>query len=252
MFLVIVKSFIFSIISILLAFGARYFLKVDNLLVDVGGISAYVTVFGTLYGIMAAFVVFEVWNQHNNTSKLIDQEAQGLERLFRLTLYFRDTNLTKQMKETIESYAHLIIAGKFQKLGGGERNKENGVVFRKLSGIIRDIKFDDNHDEVIFNHIVDHYGKLSETRTERINQSLARLPKLLKAFLYIASAFALLTFVIMPFSNLFYHAFTVGALAFVLAMVFQLIEDLDNPFIGHFNITPEPFQRALQHIEEDY
>jgi hypothetical protein len=35
-------------------------------------------------------------------------------------------------------------------------------------------------------------------------------------------------------------------------MIFQLVEDLDNPFVGHWNITPEPFERAMKHIEEDY
>jgi len=35
-------------------------------------------------------------------------------------------------------------------------------------------------------------------------------------------------------------------------MIFQIIEDLDNPFVGHWNLTPEPFARALKHIEEDY
>lgn len=31
-----------------------------------------------------------------------------------------------------------------------------------------------------------------------------------------------------------------------------MIEDLDNPFMGNFNVTTEPFERALKHIEEDY
>ena len=35
-------------------------------------------------------------------------------------------------------------------------------------------------------------------------------------------------------------------------MIYQLVEDLDNPFAGHINVTTEPFERALRHIEEDY
>jgi len=248
----ILRSAFFSLASIIVALSVRYFFKVDSLIIDVGGLSAYVTVFGTLYGIMTAFVVFEVWNQYNNTSKLIDQEAQGLERLFRLTLYFRDADFTQQMKQAIKNYIHLIIAEKFQTLGSNKRNQENGIVFRKLSAIIRDVKLNDDHDKIIFHHIIDHYGKLSETRTERISQSLARLPRPLSAFLYTTSTFALLTFVVMPFSSPFYHAFTIGVMTFMLAMVIQLVRDLDNPFVGHFNITPEAFQRASQHIEEDY
>ena len=246
------RSLFFAGVAVLGMYLSRLLLRTDLYLPDVGGISAFVTVFGTLYGIMAAFVVFEVWSQWNTTSRLIDKEAQGLERLFRLTLYFRDSKLTREMKGAIKTYASLVIAGKFQTVGGGQRGLETGKAFRKISEIIREIKFDDEHDSVVFNHVIDHYGQLGQIRTERINQSLARLPILLKTFLYVSSLFALVTFVVMPFSSLFYGFLAVGALGFILAMVFQLVEDLDNPFVGYFNLTPEPFERALKHIEKDY
>ena len=248
----IFKSAIFAIISVIVMIGVRTIFGTDASLVDVGGLSAFVTVFGTLFGIMAAFVVFEVWGQYNKTTTLIEGEAQGLERLYRLTLYFRDPKLTKAMLEGIKAYANIVIEGKFQNLGAGERNVVASKVFRNISAVIRDITFNDDHDPVVYDHIVDHYGKLSETRTQRLSQSLARMPVLLKAFLYITSAMALFTFVVMPFTNIWYGALAVAVLGFVFAMVFQLVEDLDNPFVGNWNITPEPFERALRHIEEDY
>ncbi len=249
---VIGKSVIFTIISIILMYLARTWLHTDAFLVDVGPLGAFVTVFGTLYGIMTAFVVFEVWNQYNKTQELIENEGQGLERLFRLTLYFRDNKLTEQMKTVIKNYANLVIQGKFKNIGGGQRNAVTGKEFRKIAEVIKNIKFNDNHDQTVFDHVISHYGRLSETRSARINQSLTRLPYLLKMFLYSSSFFALVTFILMPFSSTLYGFLATGSLAFILAMVFHLVEDLDNPFVGHWNVTPEPFERALQHIEEDY
>lgn len=249
---VIGKSLIFAIFSVVVMFVVRAFFHTDFYLSDVGGLSAFVTVFGTLYGIMAAFVVFEVWNEWNKTSELVDLEGQGLERLFRLTLYFRDNKLNDRMKAAIKKYADGVIAGKFQMLGSGQHNVVNGKNFRKIADIIREIKFDDNHDAIVYSQILEHYGQLGVTRTNRQNQSLQRLPVMLKMFLYSASAFALLTFVLMPFANQNYGFLAVGFLGFILAMIFQLVEDLDNPFVGHMNVTPEPFERALKHIEEDY
>lgn len=248
----VTKSLFFSIIAIIAMAVVKNLFHTDLYLSDVSGLSAFVTVFGTLYGIMAAFVVFEVWNQYNTTSQLIDKEAQGLERLFRLALYFRDDKFTKKMKAAIKNYADLVIADKFRGLGSGQRNNNMSKSFRKISELIRDVKFDDDHDSIVFDHVVNHYGQLGLTRTERINQSLTRLPTLLKVFLYSSSAFALITFIFMPFSDIYYGFLATGFLAFILAMVFQLVEDLDNPFVGHWNITVEPFERALKHIEEDY
>lgn len=249
---VIIRSFLFSFLIVLITFLCRVLFKTESYLADVGGLSAFVTVFGTLYGIMAAFVVFEVWSQYNKTVHLIDQEALGLERLFRLSLYCRDLKLTELMRKIIDKYAQLVIKDGFKRLGSGERNNESSKAFREIAGVIRDIKFNDDHDQIVFDHIIAHYGDLSETRTERITQSLTRMPFLLKLFLYSSSFFALLIFVLMPFANLFYSFLTVGILAFVLAMIFQMIEDLDNPFVGFWNITTEPFVRAMKHIDEDY
>ncbi|MBI5613656.1 DUF4239 domain-containing protein [Candidatus Gottesmanbacteria bacterium] len=249
---VIIKSLFISIATIILTIILRNLFQTESYLTDVGGLGAFVTVFGTLYGIMAAFVVFEVWGQYNKTSTLIDNEALGIERLFRLTLYFRDEKLTKQMRESIENYANIVISDNFQKLGSGARNKEASSSFRKIAGVIRDIEFNDDHDSIIYDHIVNHYGELSETRTERIAHCLMRLPYLLRFFLYMTSAVAVIVFVIMPFANSLYHLFAVGAITLVIAMVVQLVEDLDNPFKGNWTIDASPFKRALDHIKKDY
>lgn len=248
----ITRSLLFAILAAAASYFSRFYFHTDTFLADVGGLSAFLSVFGTLYGILAAFVVFEVWTQYNHISELIDKEAQGLERLYRLTLYFRDTSLTEKMKEVIANYANQVIQGKFHTLGTGHRNKETGLAFRHISEIIRDVEFDDDHDSFVFDQILKHYGDLGQIRTERLNQSLSRLPVLLKAFIYIASFFALATFVFMPFANQYYGILSTFIIGFLQAMIFQIIEDLDNPFVGHWNLTPEPFARALKHIEEDY
>lgn len=249
---VILNSFFMSVLVVAVSFIVRSIFHTDLYLSDVGGLSTFIGAFATLFGLLSAFVVFEVWGQYNKTVLYVDKEATGLERLFRLTLYFRDAKLTKKMSEAISKYANMVIKGRFQTLGQGSRNTDNGIAFRDISRVIREIKFDDNHDEIIFDHIIAHYGNLSEMRTERINQSLARLPTLLKTFLYIASLFVVTCLAIMPFANVYYSIFAVFCMTFVIVMIYFLIEDLDNPFVGNWNITPEPFERALKHIQEDY
>lgn len=252
MFKVFVKSFLFSGLTILISLVFRVLFKTQTNLSDIGGINNFVSLFGTLYGIMTAFVVFEVWGEYNTTTQLIDKESLGLERLFRLTLYFRDVKFTQKIKKAIEKYIEKVTGDEFPKLAQLKRSENASKSFRDISAVIRDVKFNDNHDQVVFDQVINHYGELSQLRTERINQSLTRLPGLLRAFLYVSSFLLLLVFSLMPFANLFYGIVTTGVLSFVLAMVFQLIEDLDNPFVGYWNISPEAFQRAFKHIEEDY
>ena len=245
-----IKSMCISGILVLASWAARLLFKTDMYLSDLGGIGAFTTIFGTLYGITSAFVVFEVWAQYNRTTNLIEQEAIGLERLQRLTIYFRDPPLAKMMSEAIHVYANQVINGKFHTLGSGNRNIEEGKFFRGISKVILNVKFDDEHDSIVYQQILEEFGKVSDIRSARIVQSLARLPVLLKVFVYTTSSVAILTFIFMPFSLFAYQAFVVLAVGFVISMMIQLIEDLDNPFVGYWTITPEPFQRALTHIDK--
>lgn len=248
----VLRSFIFSAVCAGVYWLARSYFHTELYLDDVSGLGSFLSVFGTLYGILAAFVVFEVWSQYNRISALIEKEAQALEQLFRLSLYFRDDTLVTRMKAGIREYATHIIHGKFQMLAKGERNVQSGLALRKISEVIRDIEFDDDHDSIVFDQIVEHYGQVAQLRTERTNQSRNRLPRFLKLFIYLASLFALITFLFMPFSNPYYGLLSVFVIGFLQAMVFQLIEELDNPFVGQMQLTPAPFERALKHIEEDY
>jgi len=248
---VISKSLLISAIAIGIMYALRVFFNTDLYISDVGGIGAFASVVGTLYGILVVFILFEVWTEFNKTSQLIDKEAIGLERLFRLASYFRD-NVSTKMEKAIVDYAKLVIKSKFRDLAVGQRNSEISKSFRKIAKVIHDIKFTGTHDSIIFEQIVTHYGDLHEIRTERMSQSLIRLPALLKVFLYVSSLMILFVFIITPFSNMYYGFVITGVMAFIIILVIQVVEDLDNPFQGYWTLTPEPFSRTLRNIEEAY
>lgn len=248
----IIKSVVFTIIIVGLTLLFHFYLKTGNYLSDVGGISSFASIFGTVYGIAIALVLLEVWGQFNKTSTLIEKEATGLEKLYRLSIYFRDKPLAEKMKTSIRRYVDLIVKDQFKSLAIGEREKENSRAFREISNVIKNIKFDDDHDSVIFNQIIRDYGDLSQIRTERISQSLTRLPIPLKIFLYSSSLLTLFVFMLMPFANIYYGILINAVLAFIISVIFQLINDLDNPFEGFWIIGTDPYKRMWKHIEEDY
>src|SRR3989338_2251299 len=89
----VITSLLFAFFACVAMYFFRTYLNTGEFLTDVGGISTYASIFGTLYGIAVALVLLEVWNQFNKTSSLMDKEALGLERLFGLIVYFRDFSL---------------------------------------------------------------------------------------------------------------------------------------------------------------
>lgn len=248
----LLKSIVVSIAVVIITYIAQVTLGLDKYVNDIGGISAFLVVFGTLYGIMTAFIVVEVWSQHNKTSHLFEQEAEELEKLYRLSLYFTDEALSEKIKHVIAAYGKILIASEFKHLGEGQKQNEEEKAFRQITHVIKEITFKNAHDQVVFDNVINLYGDLAQTRIERTHQSILRLPMPLKLFFYASTVIIIIAFIIMPFANVAYSIFSSACLMFMLAMISQIIEELDNPFVGFWNLTTKPFEETLYHIEESY
>lgn len=246
----LLRASLASIVAAGIAYAIHKLYSLPEYLADVGGLSIFVSAFGVLYGVMISFVVLEVWNQYNHASLLIDKEAKGLEHLYRLTRYLKVLAATAKMQGAIRRYIDCVIKKEFRSLADEKKEPESDKAFLSISKAISDIKTAHGKEPVIFDHLLTHYEHLAELRTERIEESLTRVPPFLKVFMYVSSFFMAATFIVMPFQNAFYSVFTVGLLVFTISLILQLIEELDNPFFGHWNLTHEPFVKARRYMED--
>jgi len=244
-------SFVLAVMFISLDFVIFKYLQTYNYLSDVGGVGSFVSVFGTLFGILLTLVLVEVWSQFNVTSGLVEKEAIGLEKIFVLSLNFNDEVFSNKLKKVISEYLTLVIDDNFRHVASGQRNKEAGKKFREIAKIIKVVNVDDKRDSIVYDHILEKFNEVFETRALRINMSLTRLPKVLKIFLNIALAFMISIFLFMPFANVLYDMLVIGFLTFITTMAMQIINDLDNPFMGNWVITPEAFKRTLEHLSDE-
>ena len=224
----------------------------SQFIADVGGFSAFLSVFGTLFGILSTLILVEVWSQFNKTSNLMEEESVGLEKLYTSSLYFNDDPFSKKLKVSIIKYLELVIKDDLQYMSTGKRNKEAGEKFRDIIDVIKSIKFDDDHDSIIFDHIIREFDNIFNVRAARIEMGLSRIPTILKIFLYIASFLLITSFVLMPFINIFYGIVISSFVSFLVVMIIQIINDLDNPYMGCWILNNEAFKRALNHIENSY
>lgn len=226
----------------------RWLLGLGADLNDLGGLGSFVTAFGTVYGVTIGFVVVEVWGQNIATQTLIDKEAKDIEALFELTQHFTDNPTVQDVVAKISDYLQAVLADRFEHLAQGERNRQAETMFQRIHDAIALISCDSDRDSIVFDHMLGQYLVLRATRTERISQGLNRLPLPISIFLYCASLLTIISFIFMPFANVWYSVFTVATLAFVIAFVHQIILDLDNPFAGYWNISPNLFELLTDRV----
>ncbi|MBN2015335.1 DUF4239 domain-containing protein [Candidatus Dojkabacteria bacterium] len=216
--------------------------------VDSSSLGSFVTAFGTIYGVIVGFIVIEVWNQKNTIQKLIEKEAKDIEGLFNLVCDFRDEDLKEKLKKEILEYIDLVL--KNHRMSLEQKRIKMEPIINNISGIIDTTEFDDDHDPIIFDHVINQFKEMRDTRTERIRESLARLPRPLQTFITLASVIMVVTTVIMPFDNIWYHLFSTFTITFFISLIHQIINDLNNPFIGYWSVGLSPFEELQKKITE--
>lgn len=248
----VLKSLAVGLVGIIIILIVRSIVDLSAFTSDLGGINNFIAIFGTLFGLLLAFIVFEVWNQYNSTSQAISDEASQIERLYRVSRYFRDGDFDKKFSNILVNYLDNVINEEFSIVAKGSRNKNTSAKFREISSTIADVSFDDDHDSIVFQNMLEEYSKLGELRNRRIELSLTRLPGTLKILLYTSAMVAVIIITLMPFTSPFYH-FLVGFFIYMLlGMVLSLIDDLDNPFVGSWNLTTKDYERVKKNILEAY
>lgn len=235
--------------GILLLF--RFFANEQNFLVDAGGLSAFASIFGVLYGIIAAFILFTVWSQFNSTSQSIDTEANALKQLYRFVLYLKDEGVQREIYEAIKNYTKSVIEKGMKSTASGQRDPSTSDAFNQIFLKLRLIQPRDAQEQTIFDHILKQYKETSDFRTKRLNESTARLPAPLKIFLQVASLTVVTTFAFPIFQNLSTAIFTMTATSALTSLLLLVILDLDNPFVGFWNLTAKPFERFLEYMEKE-
>ena len=174
------RTLLFVIFSLVVLFVVRASTNEQQFLIDAGGVGGFASIFGALWGILVAFIIYMVWLQFNSTSMYIESEANALKHLYRLTLCLKNHGSVNEMRETIKTYTELVIAGGFKAVAAGKRNPETSGAFHQIFLSLIRINLEGERDQLVYDRILGQYKELSDARTKRQIESLTRLPAPLK------------------------------------------------------------------------
>lgn len=241
--------FISALFTTLLLLLRVYYIPNESSLND--ALATFVQVIGTLYGIMAAFIVFVVWERYNTISEISEKETDSLSELYALITYLEDEKLNRKIKDSIKEYARMVIERGWQKLDRGEKSKKADEAMHKIYQEIRDIKSDRRRFPTIFGQIVSKYEDVSDLRTQRVSTSAEHLPTSLKLLIVFDSLVLVVSIVLMPIVNYSLSLFIALATSTTVALSLQVIFDLDSPLApGEWQLTPQAFEDLIAELDE--
>jgi hypothetical protein len=202
----------------------------------------YLQTVGTIYAVLLAFVVFVVWQQHNDTRSAVESEANELADFCRTIQVLPGT---QPVRDAIQKYGKVVVQEDWLDMARGRWSREAERALEEIWHAMQSIEPRTKREEALYAEALARFNDLSDARSRRLHCSLLRLPPSLWVLLLTNGGLVVGSMWIFGLESFSAHALMTVALAGSIAFILFLVADLDNPFWGSWRIRPDAFQRAL-------
>ena len=214
-----------------------------NLQPDVGSVGAFVTAIGTLYSVLTGFTVISVWQQFIDTDRAVKREARGLGELWRYVGYVEDAEGVGRARDAIERYRDEVVSREWPAMVAGTTTSAAEDEYFAMADAVNGMKVTSAKDVPAWAEAVRTLGEVSDARGERAVFVAQRMPGLLRLLLYITTMSLVVGMALLRFESP-----TVGAVVLIFTivvslLVLEVIDDLNDPVGGAWEISAAPLQR---------
>lgn len=233
---------------------------------DLDTIQNFIEWFGTAYSLLLALVLVNVWNQFDTLNREFDREVDAIATLYQTTKYAQtfiengENELTEgrgvEVAEIRASFQLIInkiekyirhVVKKYQDEHILIQQRRNGE--KILESIGREISSIAYKQIIIEALIAELYKSLNEAldvRGDRISRAKQSIPQTIWLVAFISSFVWLLPFFALNIGDHVVSGILTGGAAFVIVVVFFIINDLGNPFYGTWNIDIASWRDLLE------
>ena len=209
---------------------------------DVAGF--YITIIGTIYAVILAFMLFAVWTRFDTAVDTVDQEANALTDLFRLAVSLPNPERF-QIQETARTYAESVIGEEWATMRHRQPARQTVARYDRLWLLITQIRAGSPHDQVIIDHMLTRLTDMAAARRSRLLKARTGLPGILW-FVMIAGGFITVAFsAFFGVERFALHAFKASVLTITIFIVLYATAEINGPFRGNVSVSPGAFEQAI-------
>lgn len=207
---------------------------------DAEGINSLISLIGSIYAVVFAFVIFVIWGQFTAVEEATQKECTFLNDLLRFAQYL-DADTNRAIRRAASEYARKVGSSEWHSLGERRKDKSTEQAFALLINTVVRATPGNPDEKASHQRLIDIARKLAEQRDERIARSLTRIPPTLLLLVRTMVVALLLLVFTYPFHSWIVGAACFSTVAIVLFFSNLVMTDTDNPFDGVFNVSPQPF-----------
>jgi Protein of unknown function (DUF4239) len=213
---------------------------------DVGG--NVLQTFGSFYGIIIAFAMYVVWQQHLETQNAIEREAVALREVWTMLAHFDSLTHRDELRARLREYARVVPL-----LNGASpqacARDDKSLLSSTLAEFLRH-EPSLGHEERLFQMTLDLFHELNEAREHRITSARLRLPEGIRGFIVIGGAITVVSLWLLYVDAAVLHSVMVMGMTWVVVAAGSIIFDLDDPYRGDFVVDWKRFTDAEQRMSD--
>jgi hypothetical protein len=239
--LVVVAAIGLSVAGLLLVRGLApsAWLRANN---EVAG--NYLQTLGGIYAVLLAFVVYVVWQQHNDTRDSVEKEANEISDLDRILQGFPEP-VRSHARRHMRAYVGAVVSEEWGAMTQGEASRSAERALEQIWLALEILEPRTPREEILFAEALARFNDLSDDRNHRLLESRLRLPRSMWGLLIADGVLTVASMWLFGLDSLLAHALMTSALAGSVAFILYLVADLDNPFWGDWIVTSDPIGQAL-------
>ena len=218
-----------------------------------------ISVLGTTYAVILAFMLWNVWNNFQTARITADAEANSLVNLYRIAGGL-DPAQTKPLRTLCREYATVMISEEWPAMAQEKLSAGGFSVTQKMWEVMTQARGEDDAgkqgvgaDRLQQSKYEQAFGALtqmSQHRRLRQLESRTKLPGILWAVLVVGGGVVIGSACLFGCRNFALHFIHVFVLSFLLALVLVSIAEIDRPFQGPVHVQPEGFAFAQQTFDQ--
>jgi len=222
---------------------------------DLSSWNFFFNVFGVVYAIVAGFLLLTVLNRYSALSRVIEDELNAVESIRDFLVYLRDDQheASTRMKRALARYVRSLSENEWGQMSdpSAAMNSDTSEELYEVMRSGKAIQADGSADRIALTAIVENVSEVTKLRTRRIALSNERLPSRLKMLMVFMSVVLAVAFALLGVRGAPIHVFILVTLVVSIHLLYMIIEDLNHPFYGVWNVAKDPLERLLARFQAE-
>jgi len=211
----------------------------------------FIQVLGSIYAVLLAFAVYVVWGQFNDARVVLEQEANEVIDFHRVAMGL-GAEARARVSTALREYLDNTLGVDWTAMARMDESafEPGWKILDALWTSLHDFEPGNECQRTLYAEALVRFNDLSDARTRRLSASRTRLPGGLRLILYLGAITTVASLYLPAIERAATHGIIVVALAAAIAHVLTVVEDLDDPFAGQWQVSKQSLERAQRIVRD--